>query len=67
MLDGTPREIFSQVETLRALGLDVPAPTAALWELREAGLPVSLDALDAEACAQTIAALLPDMKKSDIE
>ena len=35
---GTPREIFSQVETLKAYRLDVPQATQLAWELKKAGL-----------------------------
>ena len=50
VLDGTPKEVFSQVEKMRSIGLDVPATTETLRELRRAGADVPLDALtDAEA------------------
>ena len=55
MLDGTPAEVFSQVETMRALGLDVPATTETLWELKKAGVDVPLSALSIEECADAIA------------
>ena len=57
-LDGTPAEIFSQVERMRALGLDVPETTQLLYELRQEGLDVPLDALDVDSCAGAIAAAL---------
>ena len=56
-LDGTPAEVFSQVETMRALGLGVPATTETLWELRKAGVDVPLSALSIEDCAKAIAQL----------
>ncbi len=56
-LDGSPGEVFSQVETVRSLGLDVPAATETLWELRQAGLDVPLDALTPESCAELLAPL----------
>lgn len=49
-LDGVPAQVFAQVETMRALGLDVPATTETLWELRQAGVDVPLDALTREEC-----------------
>ena len=50
VLDGTPKEVFSQVEKMRSIGLDVPATTETLRELRRAGADVPFDALsDAEA------------------
>ncbi len=57
VMDGTPAEVFSQVETVRSYGLDVPATTEALWELRKAGLDVPLTALTVEDCADIIAPL----------
>ena len=56
-LDGTPREVFSQVEKMRSLGLDVPSATETLWELRKAGLDVPLTALTAAECADVLAPL----------
>ena len=56
--DGAPREVFKQVEALKEVGLTVPETTELLWELRKAGVDVSLDALSDEECAQTLYQLL---------
>lgn len=40
VLQGTPREIFSQVEELKALRLDVPQVTLLAHELRKAGVDI---------------------------
>ena len=56
--DGTPKEVFRDVEGLKAVGLTVPDTTQLLWELRQAGLDVPLDALSDEECAQALKALL---------
>jgi len=40
IMDGTPREIFSRVEELKAHRLDVPQMTLLAHELRQAGLPI---------------------------
>ena len=56
--DGTPREVFSQVELLRREGLTVPATVRLLYALREAGFDVPLDALSVDECADAVAALL---------
>jgi energy-coupling factor transport system ATP-binding protein len=56
--DGAPRQIFQNVEQLRALGLTVPEPVALMWELRQAGLDVPLDVLTDEECAQALYKLL---------
>ncbi len=54
VLDGTPSDIFSQVEQLNSYGLTVPQTTQLLWRLKEQGLSVSLDALTIDACALEI-------------
>ena len=40
VMQGTPREVFSQVDKLRELRLDVPQVTLLAWELKKAGLPL---------------------------
>ncbi len=54
-LDGTPREVFSQVEAMRAEGLAVPETTELLYGLREAGWDLPLDALSVSECVDAIA------------
>ncbi len=56
--DGTPKEVFQDVEGLKAVGLTVPDTTELLWELRQEGLDLPLDALSDEECAQALCQLL---------
>ncbi len=56
--DGAPREVFQRVEELKAVGLTVPETTELLWQLRQAGVDVPLDALSDEECAQVLCRLL---------
>ena len=56
--DGPPKEVFQKVEELRAVGLTVPETVSLLWELKQEGLDVPLDALSDEACAQALYQLL---------
>lgn len=58
--DGTPKEVFSQVELLRAAGLTVPETTMLLYELRKEGYNLPLSALSVEECAQTLRAFLAE-------
>ena len=51
--DGSPAQVFSQVELMEREGLDVPETTRVLHEL---GLPT--DVMDPETCAERIAAKL---------
>lgn len=39
-MDGTPRQIFTQVEMLKSMRLDVPQVTELAYELKKAGLPI---------------------------
>ncbi|MEA4933450.1 MAG: energy-coupling factor transporter ATPase [Lawsonibacter sp.] len=52
--DGTPKAVFSDVEGLKAVGLAVPQTTELLWQLRQEGLDVPLDALSDEECAAAL-------------
>ena len=56
--DGAPREVFQRVEELRAVGLTVPETVSLLWELKQEGLDVPLDALSDEDCARALYQLL---------
>ena len=53
--DGTPQEVFSQVELMRSEGLGAPATTELLYELNKSGHRLPLTALTFEECADEIA------------
>ena len=52
--DGTPHEVFSQVELLHELGLAAPETVELCYELNKEGMDLPLDLLDTESCAQTL-------------
>ena len=54
IMDGTPREIFSKVDELKAHRLDVPQMTLLADELRKAGLPIRKGILTREELADAI-------------
>ena len=56
--DGEPKQVFQDVEGLKAVGLTVPHTTELLWQLRQEGLDIPLDALSDEECAQALYELL---------
>ena len=58
LTDGSPGEVFSQVELLKAANLTVPATTMLLYELNRQGCALPLDALSTEECAQALCAML---------
>ena len=53
-LDGTPRQVFSQVERMEELSLTVPQTVLLLRELNRDGAGLSLEALSPEECADQI-------------
>ena len=54
VMQGTPKEIFSQVEKLTELRLDVPQITILAYELRKAGLPLPEVVLSREELVEEI-------------
>ena len=54
VLQGTPREIFTQVERLKKLRLDVPQVTELAFELRKKGLDVPLGILSIEELVESL-------------
>ncbi|MCD7881201.1 MAG: energy-coupling factor transporter ATPase [Clostridiales bacterium] len=52
--DGPPKQVFQQVELLKSVGLTVPETVGLLYQLRQGGVDVPLDALSVEECAQEI-------------
>ena len=53
-LEGAPRELFSRVDEMRAIGLDVPAPAALAYDLRQAGVEVPTGILTAEEMVEAL-------------
>ena len=58
VMEGTPKEVFRQVDTLHKLRLDVPQATELAQQLRAAGLDMPDDCITEEECAQALAKLL---------
>ena len=54
VMDGAPREVFSDVDNLRKAGLSLPETVTLLRELRDDGFEIPLDAFTVEECAQAI-------------
>ncbi|MBE7005129.1 MAG: energy-coupling factor transporter ATPase [Ruminococcaceae bacterium] len=53
-MDGTPKEVFSRADELKALGLAVPDTVELLRALRAGGMDVPTDAVTVEDCADAI-------------
>ena len=52
--DGTPEEVFCQVELLHNIGLAAPDSVELCWELNKQGFDLPLDKLEPEKCAQAL-------------
>lgn len=62
LLDDTPRRVFSHVEQLKSVGLDVPQATELCWQLRKNGFDLPDDILTEDECVEAISALLEAKK-----
>jgi energy-coupling factor transport system ATP-binding protein len=60
VLDDTPRAVFSHVEQVKEIGLDVPQVTELAWELRKAGYDISPEIITEEECADAIEKLFKE-------
>lgn len=60
VLDNTPKEVFSHVETLKKLGLDVPQVTELAYRLQQAGCPVDVHMISEEECVASLTKLLSE-------
>lgn len=57
VLDDTPRAVFSQVERIKKIGLDVPQVTELAWELKKAGIDISTEIISEEECVAELVKL----------
>ena len=62
VMEGTPKEVFRNVEELRALHLDVPQAAELCHALTAAGCPMADDIIDVEECAAALYELLTGKK-----
>lgn len=57
VLEGTPKFVFSQVEKLKTIGLDVPQVTLLSYELKNMGFPISPENLTVDELVKNICLL----------
>lgn len=58
LLDDAPEEVFSQVELMKSVGLDVPQVTELIYELNKSGLKLDTHIITEEECAEALIELL---------
>ena len=49
-----PAEVFSHVEEMKTVGLDVPQVTELVYELQKAGMPLDGHIISEDACVDAI-------------
>ena len=54
LTEGTPKEVFSEVELLKEHSLDVPQATELIWRLRKAGFDLPADILFEDECVELL-------------
>lgn len=54
IIDDVPKNVFSDVERMRDIGLDVPQATQIAFELRKAGVDIKTDILNEQECVEEI-------------
>lgn len=54
VMEGTPKEVFKQVDKVKELGLDVPQVTELVYELRKEGLDLKEDILSIEELVELL-------------
>ena len=54
VMEGTPKEVFSHVEELKKIGLDVPQTTELLYTLKKSGVDVNSDILSIDECVDEL-------------
>ena len=60
VMDGTPKEIFSDVERLKSYRLDVPQVTELAWELRKAGVEIPVGILSQKELMEHLLPIFKD-------
>ncbi|MGN0557159.1 MAG: energy-coupling factor transporter ATPase [Acutalibacteraceae bacterium] len=56
--DGGAKAVFSQVELLKSVGLDVPQPTELIYKLKKAGIAFDGDVLTVDECVKAVSDML---------
>jgi energy-coupling factor transport system ATP-binding protein len=58
VLDDTPKEVFSHVELLKSIGLDVPQTTELVYLLKQSGIELDGHIISEDECVDALAELL---------
>ena len=62
VIDDVPKKVFSEVEKIKKIGLDVPQVTELLYRLREMGIDMPEDIITVEECKKVLLERLKGQK-----
>ncbi|MGL4109348.1 energy-coupling factor transporter ATPase [Clostridium sp. LP20] len=57
VMEGNPREVFSEVEKMKEIGLDVPQVTELAYELKKSGINIDTDILNVDEMVDVLCQL----------
>lgn len=58
VIEDNPKKVFSQVEKLKSIGLDVPQVTELCYQLQQNGLDIGTEIIDEDECVDALISLL---------
>ena len=62
VMEGTPKEVFSHVEELKEIGLDVPQTTELLYSLKKSGIDIDANLLTVDECVEELLMRIKECK-----
>ena len=58
LMDGAPKEVFSNVDLLHEVGLEAPQGRELIWQIKRLGVDIDTDAIDEDGCVQALMEIL---------
>lgn len=58
LMDGSPKEVFSNVDLLHEVGLEAPQGRELIWQIKGLGVDIDTDAFDEDGCVEALKEIL---------
>ena len=58
LMDGSPKEVFSNVDLLHEVGLEAPQGRELIWQIKDLGVDIDTDAFDEDGCVEALKEIL---------
>ncbi|MFT3951010.1 MAG: energy-coupling factor transporter ATPase [Oscillospiraceae bacterium] len=65
VMDGVPEKVFSNVDRMKEIGLDVPQVTELAWTLRQSGYDISPEIISEDACVEALVKLFGEVSDAN--